>query len=89
VLDGPRILAVIGELIAAAMPKHVAMDEEGKACGLARASHHTLIARHGERRSTLRHENIRAGVLGAARSCFPAAAAAGRGFPSRQLDARW
>jgi hypothetical protein len=28
VLDRPRVLAVVGKLVTAAMPKHVAVDEE-------------------------------------------------------------
>jgi hypothetical protein len=38
VLDRSRVLAVIGELVAAAMPQHVAMHEEGKLGGLAGSS---------------------------------------------------
>ena len=71
VLNGSRILAIVRKLVAAGMPKHVGMDEERKARGLARSSHHALIASYRKRRSTLRHKDIGAGALGAGINSFP------------------
>ena len=44
VLNGPSVLAVIGELIAAAMAQHVAVNEEGEARGFASPRDHALSA---------------------------------------------
>ena len=49
VLDRSRVLAVIGKLITAAMPQHVAMHEEGKLGSLASPGHHALIAGPAQR----------------------------------------
>jgi hypothetical protein len=38
VLDGSGVLAVIGQLVAAAMSQHVAVDEERETGSLARAT---------------------------------------------------
>jgi hypothetical protein len=57
-LNGSRILTVIGQLVAAAVPQHVAMNRERKACGLARAGNHPLIASDAERCQALRDEHI-------------------------------
>jgi hypothetical protein len=46
VLDCPRILAVIGQLVAAAMAQHVAVDQEREACCLSGPGDHALIASH-------------------------------------------
>ena len=43
VLDRSRILAVIGEFVAAGMAQHVAVNEEAEACTLASSGHHALI----------------------------------------------
>ena len=44
VLDSSRVLAIICELVAARMPQHVAVNEEGEARGLASPRDHALIA---------------------------------------------
>jgi ABC transporter substrate binding protein len=44
VLDCPSVLAVVCELVAAGMPQHVAVNEEGEARGLASTRDHALIA---------------------------------------------
>jgi hypothetical protein len=51
VLDSPRVLAVVGQLVAAAMTQHVAMNEKTKPGRLARPRNHTLVARHAQRRA--------------------------------------
>ena len=61
VLDRPRVLAVVCQLIATAMTKHVAVDEEGEARCFAGARSHALIARHAQRGQTLGHKHIGAG----------------------------
>jgi hypothetical protein len=58
VLDRPRVLAVVGELIAAAMPKHVAVDEKPEPSGLSGPVNHALIAGHAERCAALAHEHV-------------------------------
>ena len=60
VLDCPRILAVIGELVAAAMAQHVAVDQEPEPRSLARPRNHALIASYAQWRAALRHEDLRA-----------------------------
>jgi len=59
-LDGPRVVAIIGKLVAAAMPQHVAVDEEAKAGGLAGPRNHALIAGNAERRAALTDKHVRA-----------------------------
>ena len=49
VLDCPGVLAVVCELVAAAMPQHVTVNEEGEARGLASPRDHALIAGNAER----------------------------------------
>src|SRR3974390_2304986 len=44
VLDCPGVLAIVCELVAAGMPQHVAVNEKGKARGLASPRDHALIA---------------------------------------------
>jgi hypothetical protein len=53
VLDRPRVLAIVGELITAGMPQHVAENEEWEARGLAGPSNHALkpATLRGARRS--------------------------------------
>ena len=46
VLDRPRILAIVGELVPAAMPQHVAGNQERKFRRLPGACHHPLISGH-------------------------------------------
>jgi hypothetical protein len=43
------------------MAQHVAVNEERKACSLASASNHALIASHAERRQALGDKHIGAG----------------------------
>jgi hypothetical protein len=56
VLDRSSVLAIIGELVAAAMPQHVAVNEEAEPHGLARPGNHALIAGHAQRRIALLSE---------------------------------
>jgi hypothetical protein len=53
VLDCAGVLAVVCELVAAGMPQHVTVNEEGEARGLASPRDHALIAAtpRGARRS--------------------------------------
>ena len=51
VLDCPRILAVIGELVAATMPQHVGMHQEPEPRSLARPRNHALIASYAQWRA--------------------------------------
>ena len=51
--DSPRVLAIVGQLVAAAVPQHVRVDEEREASGLARTGNHALIARNAQRCATL------------------------------------
>jgi len=44
VLDRPGVLAVVCELVAAGMPKRVAVNKEAEARGLASPRDHALIA---------------------------------------------
>ena len=46
VLDCPCVLAVIGELVAAGVAKHVTVDKEREACCLSGPGNHALIASH-------------------------------------------
>src|SRR5262245_61635252 len=57
-LDCPRVLAVVGELVAAAVPQHVAVNEEREARGLASPCDHALIASHAQRRQALRNKHV-------------------------------
>ena len=45
-LDRASVLPVVGQLVAAAMAQHVAVDEKPEPGGLANPSHHALIASH-------------------------------------------
>lgn len=58
--NGSRIHAVVGELLAAGMARHVAVDQERKARILAEPSHHALIAGDCKRCAALEHENVHA-----------------------------
>ena len=62
VLDGPGILAIVCQLVAARMPQHVAVHEEREAGGITCPRNHALITGHAQRREALGHENI--GALG-------------------------
>jgi hypothetical protein len=60
VLDSPGVLAVIGKLVAAAMPQHVAVDQEPEPRSLTGPRNHALIAGYAQRRPALADEDIRA-----------------------------
>ena len=51
-LDGAGILTISGQLEAAPVPQHVAVDQKAKSRDLGSPSHHPLIARHTPRRPT-------------------------------------
>ena len=61
VLDGPGILAIVGQLVAARMPQHVAVHEERKADRLTCPCDHALIASHAQRHQALGNEHVGAG----------------------------
>ena len=68
VLDRPRVLAVVGQLIPARVAQHVAVNAEPEAGSLTSTSDHALIPGHRERRQALGNEDVhRACPLG----CFP------------------
>jgi hypothetical protein len=52
-LDGAGVLTISGQLEAAPVSQHVAVDEKAKPGGLAGTSDHPLIARYAERCPTL------------------------------------
>jgi hypothetical protein len=54
----PRVLAVVGELVAGAMAQHVAMDKERKLGRLPGPRDHALIAGHTERGAALGDEYV-------------------------------
>ena len=58
VLNGASVLAVVCELIAARMPQHVTVNEEGEARGLASPRDHALIAGNAEGSQALTDEHI-------------------------------
>src|SRR5215472_2757513 len=57
-LDGASVVAVVGELEPAGMPQHVGMHEESKFRSHARPGNHALISGCGQRRATLRDEDV-------------------------------
>ena len=57
-LDCSRILTIGGELEAAPMPQHVRMDQEAELGDHASTGDHPLIARHAERRASLRDKHV-------------------------------
>src|SRR6516165_2765558 len=57
-LDGARVVAVIGELEPAGVPQHVGMHEEREFRSHARPGNHALISGYGQRRATLRDEDV-------------------------------
>src|SRR5215472_1589756 len=57
-LDGASVVAVVGELEPAGMPQHVGMHEEGEFRSHARPGNHALISGDGQRRATLRDEDV-------------------------------
>src|SRR6516165_4226518 len=57
-LDGARVVAVVGELEPAGVPQHVGMHEEREFRSHARPGNHALISGYGQRRVTLRDEDV-------------------------------
>ena len=57
-LNGASVLAVVCELIAARMPQHVTVNEEGEARGLASPRDHALIAGNTQGCQALTDEHI-------------------------------
>jgi len=57
-LDGASVVAVVGELEPAGMPQHVGMHEEGEFRSDAGPGNHALISGYGQRRVTLRDEDV-------------------------------
>src|SRR5262245_11469658 len=49
VLDSPRVMSVVSQLVATRVPQYVAADQEPKACCHPGAGDHALIAGHAER----------------------------------------
>ena len=63
-LDSSGILAVIGQLVAAAMAQHMAVDEEPEPRCFTGTRNHALIASNAQRRATLADEHVSAWRLG-------------------------
>ena len=59
-LDRSRILTAIGKIVAAAVPQHVAVNEEGKPRRFTGPRNHALITGHAQWRTTLADEDTRA-----------------------------
>src|SRR5215831_8568001 len=57
-LDGASVVAVVGELEPAGMPQHVGMHEKREFRSHARPGNHALISGYGQRRATLRDEDV-------------------------------
>jgi hypothetical protein len=57
-LDGARIVTVVGELEPAGMPQHVGMHEEREFRSRTHPGNHALISGYGQRRATLRDEDV-------------------------------
>src|SRR5262249_2355907 len=57
-LDGASVVAVVGELEPAGMAQHVGMHEESKFRSHPRPRNHALISGYGQRRATLRDEDV-------------------------------
>src|SRR6516225_4627565 len=57
-LDGASVVAVVGELEPAGMPQHVRMHEEREFRRHARPGHHALVSGCGQRRATIRDEDV-------------------------------
>src|SRR5215212_2458607 len=57
-LQGPRVLTVVGQLVAACMPQHVRVHRERKRPRLARAGEHLAKAGGRHRRAALGSEHI-------------------------------
>ena len=62
-LQRPRIVPLVGKLVAAAMPKHVGMDREGHAGSLAETLDQGMEALRRHRRAALGYEHMRAWCL--------------------------
>ena len=76
-LDGASVVAVVGELEPAGMPQHVGMHEEREFRSYARPGNHALISGYGQRRATLRDEDVWG------RWCFAQELAQRAAFPRR------
>jgi hypothetical protein len=57
-LNGPRVLPVIGKLVAAGMTQHVAMNQEREFGSLSHPVNHPLIACNAKRGAALAHEDV-------------------------------
>ena len=57
-MDGASVVAVVGELEPAGMPQHVGMHEEREFRSHAHPGNHALISSYGQRRATLRDEDV-------------------------------
>jgi hypothetical protein len=57
-LDGASVVAVVGELKPAGVPQHVGMHEEREFRSHPRPGNHALISGYGQRRATLRDEDV-------------------------------
>src|SRR5262249_8775391 len=58
VLDRPCVLAIVCQLVAAGMPQHVTVNEEGEARGFASSRDHALIASNAQGCQALTDEHI-------------------------------
>ena len=63
VLDCPGVLAIVCELVAARVPQHVGVNEEGKARSFTCPCDHALIASHAQRRQALGDKHVGAGWM--------------------------
>jgi hypothetical protein len=57
-LNCPRVVPIIGELVTAGMPQHVAVDRERETRGLAGTGNHPLIARNAQWRTPLGNKDV-------------------------------
>ena len=60
VLDRSGVLPVIGKLVTAAMPRHVAVDEKAEPGSLAGSGDHALVTGDTQWCPALRNEDVRA-----------------------------
>src|SRR6266478_8858283 len=57
-LNCPRVVPIIGELVAAGMPQHLAVDQERETSSLAGTGDHPLIARNAQWRTPFGNEDV-------------------------------
>ena len=57
-LDCPRVVAVIGELVAGRVPEHMAVDQKGEFGSTARPRDHPLISSNAEWRTAFADEDV-------------------------------